>query len=63
MRPVDEAVLPLAMVILGLVIKSATLMVIPLLNIVVTILGEFAVMYPVAKYGLDVVHPCNPSLQ
>jgi len=56
----DEAVLPLAMLILSAVIGSATLMIIPICNILITILAEFLVMYPVAL-SMDVVS-FTPSL-
>ena len=56
----DSAVLPLALVILSLVKRSATLMIIPILNIIITILAEFLVMYPVAL-NMDVVS-FTPSL-
>ncbi len=46
--------LPLALLILAAIIQSATLMLIPILNIIITVLAEFLVMYPVAL-SMDVV--------
>jgi uncharacterized membrane protein YdfJ with MMPL/SSD domain len=56
----DSAVLPLALLILATIIQSVTLMIIPIMNILVTILAEFLVMYPVALV-MDVVS-FTPSL-
>lgn len=50
----DEVMLPLAMIILAATVKSVTLTLIPILNIVITIISEFAFMYPVAL-SMDVV--------
>lgn len=50
----DKAVLPLALIVLGLIVQSLFLMLIPVLNIVCTILAEFLIMYPVAL-NMDVV--------
>ena len=56
----DSAVLPLALLILATIIQSLTLMIIPIVNILVAILGQFLAMYPVA-ISMDVVS-FTPSL-
>jgi len=56
----DSVVLPMALLILASIIRSVTLMIIPILNIFITILAEFLVMYPVAL-SMDVVS-FTPSL-
>jgi hypothetical protein len=53
-------VLPCALIILGSIIRSFTLMIIPVLNILITILAEFTVMYPIAL-NMEVVS-FTPSL-
>jgi uncharacterized membrane protein YdfJ with MMPL/SSD domain len=56
----DGIVMPLALVVLALVLRSVRLLIIPLVALVVSILVSFAIMYIVAQF-IDVVF-ITPSL-
>ncbi len=50
----DSIVLPLALLILALVLQSLRLMIIPIITIGISTFTSFMLMYPVARYWLDV---------
>ena len=54
LETMDTIVLPIALLILGSIVKSLPLMLIPVVTILTAILGQFLVMYPVAL-SMDVV--------
>jgi uncharacterized membrane protein YdfJ with MMPL/SSD domain len=50
----DAIILPIALFVLMIYLKSFRLMVLPLLNVILSLLGAFAVMYPIALWLLHV---------
>lgn len=52
---------PLAMVIIGLVLRSSTLIIIPILNVIICNIVSFGLMYPIALV-LDVASYCPPVM-
>ena len=50
----DTAVLPLALLVLATIVQSLPFLLMPIINIICTILSSFLIMYPVAL-NMDVV--------
>ena len=50
----DAIILPIALLVLMLYLKSLRLMILPVLCVALSLFGSFAVMFPVARYLMDV---------